>query len=78
MKFIKNISIIVSTLLATASFANKTTATVQKDLNRLGYNAGLVDGSYGKKTRIALEQFYKDNGGVFDGKLDGNEIKILN
>ena len=77
MKLIKIISIIVSTLLATASFADKTTATVQKDLNLLGYNAGPVDGSYGKKTRIALEQFYKDNGGVFDGKLDGNEIKDL-
>ena len=77
MKLIKIISIIVSTLLATESFADKTTATVQKDLNLLGYNAGPVDGSYGKKTRIALEQFYKDNGGVFDGKLDGNEIKDL-
>ena len=49
MKLIKIISIIVSTLLATESFADKTTATVQKDLNLLGYNAGPVDGSYGKK-----------------------------
>jgi len=30
-----------------------------------------------KKTRLALEQFYKDNGGLFDGKTDDNEITDL-
>ena len=49
----------------------------QKMLNQLGYNAGAVDGAYGKKTRGALEAFYADNGGAFDGKLDANEVADL-
>lgn len=46
-------------------------------LNRMGYNAGAVDGAYGGKTRAALEAFYTDNGGSFDGKLDANEVADL-
>ena len=49
----------------------------QRMLNQLGYNAGAVDGAYGKKTRGALEAFYADNGGAFDGKLDANEVADL-
>lgn len=49
----------------------------QRMLNQLGYNAGPVDGAYGGKTRSALEQFYADNGGTFDGKLDANEVADL-
>ena len=40
-----------------------TVDTAQRMLNQLGYNAGAVDGAYGKKTRGALEAFYADNGG---------------
>ena len=46
-------------------------------LNQLSYNAGSADGAYGKKTRKALEKFYRDIGGIFDGKLDDNEISDL-
>lgn len=49
----------------------------QRMLNQLGYNAGAVDGAYGGKTKRALEAFYSDNGGAFDGKLDANELADL-
>ena len=42
----------------------------QKMLNQLGYNAGPVDGAYGGKTKRALEAFYAESGGSYDGKLD--------
>ena len=50
---------------------------VQDKLNQLGYNAGSVDGAYGETTRRALEEFYKDNGSVYDGELDSNEVNDL-
>lgn len=34
---------------------------IQTKLNKLGYNAGVVDGLYGKKTASAWEGFKKDN-----------------
>ena len=49
----------------------------QRMLNRLGYNAGPVDGAYGNKTRSALEKFYANQGDKFDGKLDNNELVDL-
>ena len=46
-------------------------------LNNLGYNAGVVDGISGSKTRDALGDFYKKNGSEYDEKLDENEVKEL-
>jgi hypothetical protein len=63
-------------LVASQTFAG-TVDNAQRMLNQLGYNAGAVDGAYGKKTRSALEAFYADNGGIFDGKLDANEVADL-
>lgn len=63
----------ISTSLVSAG----TVDNAQSMLNRLGYNAGAVDGAYGAKTRGALEKFYADNGGSYDGKLDANEITDL-
>ena len=54
-----------------------TVSSAQRILNELGYNAGTVDGSYGGKTKRALESFYKDNNSLYDGKLDDNEIADL-
>jgi len=69
---------IVSSLCLTANitFAG-TVDTAQRMLNQLGYNAGAVDGAYGAKTRGALEAFYADTDGLFDGKLDANEVADL-
>ena len=46
-------------------------------LNQLGYNAGSVDGHYGKKTEDALKKFYQTSNKEFDNKLAYNEIKDL-
>jgi hypothetical protein len=74
----KNILATTVSIIALAGCATAGTVdTAQRMLNQLGYNAGAVDGAYGKKTRGALEAFYADNGGSFDGKLDANEIADL-
>jgi len=38
--------------------AEDTVSKVQRYLDILGYDAGVVDGLYGKKTEHALEAFY--------------------
>lgn len=74
-KFVKIIGIFS---LLTATVANAGTIdSAQRMLNQLGYAAGVVDGLYGGKTKRALEAFYADNGGSFDGKLDANEVADL-
>ena len=77
MNFQKLILFIALIHIPLASFADKITETVQKDLNILGFDAGPVDGSYGKKTKGALEAFYDSKGMSFDGKLDANEVRDL-
>ena len=49
MKLKKIILSIAIIIIPFTSFADKTTATIQRNLNLLGYNAGPVDGAYGKK-----------------------------
>ena len=63
-------------MLASPVLANSV-AKSQRMLNQLGYNAGPIDGAYGGKTRGALEKFYADNGSLYDGKLDANEVADL-
>ena len=66
------------TQLGTALAATKSeVAQAQGMLNRLGYNAGVVDGLWGGTTRSALELFYEEVGGGFDGSLGLNEIEEL-
>ena len=64
-------------LLSVSEAYSGTVDTAQRLLNQLGYNAGAVDGLYGGKTRRALEAFYAQNGGSYDGKLDANEVADL-
>ena len=42
-------------------------ARIQKDLNQLGYNAGVVDGNLGPKTQTAIKKFQSDADLVVDG-----------
>ena len=51
--------------------------TAQELLTKLGYTPGPIDGSYGSKTKYALENFYAAQNKKFDGKLDENEIADL-
>jgi hypothetical protein len=73
----KLIAVFLATVsLATPAMSNSVTQA-QRMLNQLGYNAGPVDGSYGGKTKRALESFYADSGSSFDGALDTNEVADL-
>jgi len=49
----------------------------QKYLNALGYNSGMEDGIWGKKTQNALKSFLDDVGIAWDGKLDQKDILAL-
>ena len=73
MKKLLSIITILTILIPQGVFADSV-AQSQRMLNQLGYNAGPVDGSYGGKTRRALEAFYAKSGGSFDGKLNANEV----
>ena len=51
-------------------FADVLTANVQKLLNNLNLNAGKVDGTWGRKTEIAIQRFYNEIGSNFScGKI---------
>ena len=54
-----------------------TVDTAQRYLNILGYDAGVVDGLYGSKTKRALAAFFADRGTKYDGTLDDAEIAAL-
>jgi hypothetical protein len=49
----------------------------QKMLTKLGYAPGPIDGSYGAKTKYALDNYYAAQNKKFDGELSANEIKSL-
>jgi len=51
--------------------------TAQKLLTKIGYTPGPIDGSYGSKTKYALENFYAAQNKKFDGELSKNEILAL-
>ena len=51
--------------------------TAQKQLNRMGYQAGLADGVWGNKTENAVKRFLSDNNQKWDGTFDHNEIKLI-
>ena len=76
--FVKKYLVLIVFLLSSiAALADQKTTAAQRLLNDLGYNAGSVDGAWGKKTRTSLEQFYIDQNLRFDGTLDQQELKLL-
>ena len=77
MKLLKIIPAVFFLIVIGSSTIASPISEAQQMLNQLSYNAGSADGAYGKKTRKALEKFYRDIGGIFDGKLDDNEISDL-
>ena len=61
---------------STTTLANDV-RTAQDLLTKLNYKPGPVDGSFGRKTKRALENFYANQNQTFDGELSDNEIKDL-
>ncbi|MEY6432921.1 peptidoglycan-binding domain-containing protein [Thioalkalicoccus limnaeus] len=53
--------------------ASSTVQDIQRELNRLGYNAGPVDGSMGPRTRAAIQAYQRDH----DLRVDGQPNSSL-
>ena len=51
--------------------------TVQSCLGRLGFECGIADGFYGRKTAWAVKQFQKKRGLRVTGTVDGNTFNAL-
>jgi peptidoglycan hydrolase-like protein with peptidoglycan-binding domain len=51
--------------------------TVQSSLGRLGFDCGIADGLYGRKTVWAVKQFQKKRGLRVTGTVDGNTFSAL-
>jgi hypothetical protein len=64
-------------LMSPANAAINNVQEVQTWLTQLGFEPGPADGSYGKRTKQALEAFYQSKGGSFDGELSDNEVQYL-
>ena len=64
-----------ASLSAAADFQ---TSRSQMQLNAMGYDAGPVDGIWGKKTASAIREFMLDHGQVFDGVFDNEAALIAN
>jgi len=65
-------------LAQTANSYDHTIYQVQKKLKDLGYDPGRPDGIYGKKTKLAVKHFQRDNGLPVTGKLDEQTKANLN
>lgn len=50
---------------------------IQSALNTLGYNAGPVDGSFGRQTRAAIRRFQTENGYPATGRLERVQFDAL-
>ena len=72
-------SILLGLFLITGSSvsSSETVHQGQEMLNVLGFDAGLIDGKWGRKSKAAIEDFYNEYGSSFDGKLDENELEDL-
>jgi ankyrin repeat protein len=57
-------------LTADAEISDPAIYQVQKKLKELGYDPGIADGIWGKKTTTAIKRFQRDNGLTVTGQLD--------
>ena len=60
-----------------ATYADSSVKAIQKKLSELGYQPGVADGIWGKNSEAALNQFLSSKGLTFDGKIDTNELELL-
>ena len=77
--FKKIVCFLISMHLGFLTLYAENISNTQAALKLLGYSPDVADGLYGKKTEIALQNYYKDKGRVYDGLLSDNEYdEILN
>jgi len=50
---------------------------IQRQLSARGYNPGAADGRLSERTRKAIEQFQRDQGGAVDGRATGELLELL-
>ncbi|MCL6106123.1 MAG: N-acetylmuramoyl-L-alanine amidase [Actinobacteria bacterium] len=51
--------------------------TLQRSLNRLGFNAGPEDGIFGDMTERAVLDFQKNSGLIMDGMVDDSVLRVM-
>ncbi|WP_438957168.1 peptidoglycan-binding protein [Cognatiyoonia sp.] len=71
------LGILAIAISASSASAGNDTATAQELLNKLGLNAGPVDGAWGPRTDRAIHRFYTEIGAIYDGELDAQDIVTL-
>lgn len=71
------LGILAIVISASSAAAGNDTATAQELLNKLGLNAGPVDGAWGPETDRAMHRFYSEIGAVYDNELDAQDIVNL-
>ena len=54
-----------------------TVQAIQHRLNELGYDTGVVDGLFGRKTRAAIQAFQRDNGIAVDGNASQSLLQKI-
>ncbi|HWL51484.1 MAG TPA: peptidoglycan-binding domain-containing protein [Chthoniobacteraceae bacterium] len=61
----------------TVQSAAPSTYEVQRELARLGYYGGALDGAMGPRTRAAIRTYQVDRGLPVTGRVDGNLLRSL-
>lgn len=72
-----NTPVAPTTAGAATPVSKSTTASAQRRLNELGFDAGAPDGVAGPKTRTAIERFQRANKIYATGKLDAQTLSAL-
>ena len=62
---------------AQTTFSSRDVREVQKLLSELGYQPGPIDGQYGLKTRMAIEEFQRSTGISINGQVTPSLINAL-
>lgn len=60
-----------------STVSSSTIRSVQRTLNRCGYNCGTADGVMGTKTKRALKKYQRDNGLTADGAIGQQTLNAL-
>jgi len=67
-----------SSSVQSRSAPDETVEAIQRKLNDLGYDAGVVDGLPGRRTRLAISTFQRDYGIHSDGVASGSLLAQIN